>query len=180
MRTESVHDQRSDETSRRRQQPWLVNQFSEIDTPSTGPSTLQTYRHNYRLGIEDFSIHLILVHRVSLDDHEVDIPGFEFAVRSGLVHANELEDDSRVARRKEIDHGRYNAGECWIGAPDTNHSDGWVSNALNLLQAFLQIVEHGDAAFERGPTIIGQVDTAHGSVEQTHTERALQSCDRLG
>src|SRR5215469_9097541 len=106
MRTESVHDQRSDETCRRRQQPWLVNQLSEIDTPSSGPPTLQTYRHNYRLGIEDFSIHLIFVHRVSLHDHEVDLPGFEFAIRLSLVHAHELEDDSRVARRKKIDHGR--------------------------------------------------------------------------
>src|SRR5262249_49822540 len=113
-------------------------------------------------------------------DDEIDISGFEVAKRRCLIRANELKHNSRVARRKEIDHGRNNAGKFRVGAPDTNHSHGRVGNELDLFDPPLEVVKDGDATLEGGAAIVGQADAAQVSVQQARTERAFQACNRLG
>ena len=89
-----------------------------------------------------------------------------------------MKDDPGILSRQSVDDGGSKSRRHGFGASDPQLSSRGVDEELELLDTLLELVEHGEPAFEQRVAIDGRLDSVWSPVEKTQSDRVLNLCDR--
>src|SRR5436190_859733 len=127
--------------------------------------------------IENFGIEILFGDKSwhSIDD-ELDIPLTQFTIERCCL---DMKRYAPMLPQQPIDHDLDHSRCKRVRASDPEFSRRRIGKKVNLVDALVQFVEDGNAAFDEGAAILSWLDTLRASIEEPDAEVVFHVGDSL-